>query len=95
MNKLIPMPGFVLVEPIKGETEGAWLMSEVNMEKQQKGVVVSCGEEVTNEWNTQIKCPVKEGDVIYHRSWGHETINIDGRELRVVKFLDVCLKVEN
>lgn len=94
MTKLIPQPGFVLISPITDETAGNFTIIETNMEKQQKGVVVAVGKELVNEWGTRMSTDVKPGDIVFHRGWGHETINIDGKEYRIARFLDICLKVE-
>ena len=92
--KLIPQPGFVLVKPIVDEQAGNFTVQETNLEKQQKGEVIAVGPEMINEWGTLMKTNVKKGDIVYHRSWGHETINMGGEEYRVCRFLDICLVVE-
>ena len=94
MTKLTPMPGFVLISPILDETVGDFTIIETNLEKQQKGVVVAVGSELVNEWGTRMTTDVKPGDIVFHRSWGHESISIDGKEYRVARFLDICLKVQ-
>lgn len=88
------MPGYALVCPVTEEQTGGFIIQEVAIEKQQKGVVMAVGKAVKNEWGTLIETDVVPGDIIYHRAWGHETIQVDGKEYRVVKFLDICLKVE-
>lgn len=88
------MPGFVLVTPVTDESIAQFNVMETNIEKQQKGIVVAVGNSVINEWGVKMETTVVPGDVVFHRSWGHETINIDGKEYRVCRFLDICLKVE-
>ena len=91
---IIPQPGYVVVEPIGEEKIGGFIASQDNLEKQQKSKVVAVGDECINEWGTLIKTNVKVNDIVIHRSWGHESIQLDGHEYRVCRFLDIVAVIK-
>ena len=97
MDNLIsikPMAGSIILEPIK-ETAGV-LEIQSDDEKQVKGKVISIGKAVKNEWGTIIDPPegLEVGDIVLCRHWGHESYVDNGRNFKVIKFLDIMAKIE-
>jgi len=74
-----PIEGYILVEPIKIEDSN--ISFGVKDEgKIGKGKVIAIGGEVTTDFGTTIKCPVKVGDIIFFLTYegGYDSSIIDG-----------------
>ena len=81
----IPVAGYILVEPLE-ETSVSGL-NVVADEFPQLARVVKTGESTFNSYTDRlIKCPVKEGDIILHSSFGFEKVRHEGVEYRIVPF---------
>lgn len=91
-----PIEGYILVKPIKSEDSD--ISFGVKDEgKIGKGKVIAVGDEVTTDFGTTIKCPVKVGDVIFfltYESHYDESI-IDGVTYVWSSFRDVRGICEN
>jgi chaperonin GroES len=94
-NKLIPAPGYVLVEPLEGkkETDSGIVLPESVEEKPLKGKVVGVGEaEITDSGaERKIWKEVKEGVNIIYKKWAGNEYQPSGsdKEMLFVKFEDI------
>ena len=104
---IIPLPNYILVEPIKDEVMegGVYVPQDVN-EKPMKGKVIACGDgikkwieagvEVDSKWtvlDTHV-CPVKKGETVIFKKWADQSIKEKGKEYLLVKFEDLIAKIE-
>lgn len=90
-KKLQPLPGYVLIEPVKVEevSAGGIYLALTGTEKQPVGTVVSVGETWITESGATIKCPVKVGDKVLLKKWGSDDFKLSitsKEEYQIVKF---------
>lgn len=90
-KKLQPLPGYVLVEPVKIEekTAGGIYLALSGTEKQPVGTVISIGDAWVTESGATIKCPVKVGDKVLLKKWGGDEFKLSitsKEEYQIVKF---------
>lgn len=81
-----PLEDKVVIEQFQGEnkTAGGLFIPESSKEKPQKGVVVAVGAGRTLECGLHLPCKLRIGDtVIFQRLAGH-TIQINGKEYRIM-----------
>ncbi len=94
-NKLIPAPGYVLVEPLEGkkETDSGIVLPESAEEKPLKGKVVAVGgAEVTDTGaEREVWKEVKKGVNIIYKKWAGNEYQPTGsdKEMLFVKFEDI------
>ena len=91
-----PLMGYVLVEPSDAETttSSGIILPESAQEKPAQGSVMACGDEMVLENGKTVKCPVKVGDKVVYKKWGGDEIKIEGKELKLVKFVDLMAILE-
>jgi len=99
---IIPMPGYVVIEPSKEEetTMSGLIMPDNAKDRPIKGVVVAAsavlpvmehnvvvmGDNVS--WNSELS-KIKPGVTVLYRKWGGEEIKDKGKGYRIVKYGDV------
>lgn len=100
MTKITPLPGYVLVSPIKEETQsgGIYLPEDIN-DKPSRGKIISISacipfnfrDALLLEETTLTKeyKKLKVGQVILHKKWVNETVKSEGKELLFVRFEDI------
>ena len=81
-----PLPGYILVEPIKEETQqgGIYLTEDIN-DKPCKGKVVVCGDATYSDGKV-IECPVNKNDVVIFKKWTNQEVKFEGKDYLLVKF---------
>jgi len=89
-----PMAGSIILEPI--EEKAGLITVQIEEDKQIKGKILAIGKAVRNEWNTIIEPPenLEVGDIVLCRHWGHESYSENGKNFKVIKFLDIMAKIE-
>lgn len=95
--KIKPLTGYVLIRPSQAQTKtssGIYL-PESAQEKKALGEVVSTGEALSLPGGQYITCPVKVGDRVYYKKWGGDEIDVEGVELKLVKFEDLIATLES
>lgn len=95
-KKLNPMPGLVLVEPAKKQTQtaGGIYLPDNHDEKPQEGTVLVVGaDEVTDAGATR-KSPVKVGDKVVYKKWGGNDVKINDVEYQFLKFEDILAVIK-
>lgn len=90
-KKLKPMPGYILVEPVKVDkkTPSGIYLPDSHDEKPQQGVVLSVGGTWVTESGAKIEPPVKKGDRVVYKKWGGNEVKIGEVEYQFLKFEDI------
>ncbi|MFO0881766.1 MAG: co-chaperone GroES [Gemmataceae bacterium] len=94
--KIRPLEDRVVIEPLEAEekTAGGILLPDTAKEKPQRGKIVAAGPGRTSEDGKKQALAVAVGDeVLYGRYAGNE-IEIDGRELKIMRESDLLAKIE-
>lgn len=94
--KIRPLEDRVVVAPLEAEekTSGGILLPDTAREKPQRGKIVAVGPGKTNEDGKKVAMTVAVGDeVLYGRYAGNE-IEIDGKEVKIMRESDLLAKVE-
>ena len=94
--KVKPLAGYVLIRPTEAATKtvsGIYL-PETAQEKKALGEVLSVGEALSLPGGQYITAPVQVGNKVYYKKWGGDEIDVDGEELKLVKFEDLIAIVE-
>lgn len=89
-SSIQPVPGYLLVEPLKQEktTASGIVLSESHEEKPQSGKVLAVGASVFDDGH-EIKAPCAIGDVVIYREWGGKEYKDGDLNLLILKFEDV------
>lgn len=96
VSELVPMPGYVLVEPAKAEkkTESGIYLPDSHDEKPQQGKVLAVGDDWHTEQGAIIKAPVKKGSTVIYKKWGGNEYKIEDIEYQFLKFEDILAIVK-
>lgn len=94
--KLVPMPGYVLVEPqdAQKQTDSGIYLPDSHDEKPQHGTVLSVGDVWHTEYDAKINSPVKKGDSVIYKKWGGNEVKIGDKEYQFLKFEDILAVVK-
>ena len=93
--KIHPLDDRVVVEPLEAEekTAGGILLPDTAKQKPQRGRVLAVGPGKTNDDGKRTALSVDKGDeVIYGRYSGND-IEVDGREIKIMRESDILAKV--
>lgn len=96
-SSIQPVPGFLLVEPLKQEkavTASGIYLPESHEEKPQSGRVLAVGDEFTTDYGIKKTLPVKVGDVVIYKEWGGKDYKDGETNLLILKFEDVMAVVK-
>ena len=95
MQKLKPMPGYVVVKPAEMErqTASGIILPGNESEKPQYGEVLAVGESVWESGVKEIKAPVKVGAKVIYKKWGGNDVTMDDVEYQILKFDDVLAEL--
>ena len=93
--KVRPLDDRVVVEPLEAEekTTGGILLPDTAKQKPQRGRVLAVGPGKLSDKGTRTAVAVQKGDeVIYGRYSGND-INVEGREIKIMRESDILAKV--
>ena len=93
--KIRPLDDRVVVEPLEAEekTAGGILLPDTAKQKPQRGRVVAVGPGKMTEKGDRTPLSVDKGDeVIYGRYSGND-IEVDGREIKIMRESDILAKL--
>lgn len=95
-HKLTPMPGYVLVEPAKKQTQtvGGIYLPDSHDDKPQAGTVLAVGADWTTEHGATLKSPVKVNDRVVYKKWGGNDVKIGDTEYQFLKFEDILAVIK-
>lgn len=86
-----PLHDRVLVRRIEGEekTKGGLIIPDTAKEKPAEGEVIACGEGARKDSGELIAPSVKVGDRVLFGKWSGTEVNLDGKELLIMKESDI------
>jgi len=89
-TKIHPVPGFILVQPLKKEptTASGILLPDNHSEKPQEGKVIAVGN-TTFVDGREIKSPCAIDDVVIYREWGGKEYKEGETDFLLLKFDDI------
>ncbi len=93
--RIHPLDDRVVVEPVEAEekTAGGILLPDTAKQKPQRGRVVAVGPGKMTEKGDRTPLSVDKGDeVIYGRYSGND-IEVDGREIKIMRESDILAKI--
>jgi len=95
IEKMRPLDGYVLVEPVEAEEMiGGVYVPPTSQEAPQMGVVLSVSGGYRSEQGTYFPCPVEVGQSVYFkRNWDSE-IKVGDKTLQIVKYSDLTVVVD-
>ena len=93
--RIRPLDDRVVVEPLEAEetTKGGILLPDTAKQKPQRGRVLAVGPGKLSDKGDRLALSVQKGDeVIYGRYSGND-IEVEGRELKIMRENDILAKV--
>ncbi|SRR3989339_562191 len=95
-KKLLPMPGYVLVEPAERQTQtaGGIFLPDSSSEKPQAGKVIAVGASLWKSATHEVKSPVKVGDNVVYKKWGGNDVKIMTTEYQFLQFEDILAVIK-
>ena len=92
---LKPLDDRVVVEPMEAEevTAGGIVLPDTAKEKPQRGVVLAVGPGKLMENGERADLSVAVGDEVIFGKYGGTEIEIDGREVKILRESDVLAKI--
>jgi len=93
--KIRPLDDRVVVEPIEAEetTAGGIVLPDTAKEKPQRGIVVAVGPGRLLDNGERGELSVAVGDEVIYGKYGGSDIEIDGREVKILREGDILAKV--
>jgi chaperonin GroES len=93
--KLKPLDDRVVVEPMDAEevTAGGIVLPDTAKEKPQRGTVVATGPGKLLEDGKRGEMSVAAGDEVIYGKYAGSDIEIDGREVKILRESDILAKV--
>ena len=93
--KLNPLDDRVVVEPLSAEetTAGGIVLPDAAQEKPQRGSVVAVGPGRLLESGERAAVGVVGGDEVLFGKFGGADIEVDGREVKILRESDILAKV--
>jgi len=93
--KLKPLDERVVVEPVEAEekTAGGIVLPDTAKEKPQRGKVLAIGPGKLLESGERSPLSVAVGDEVIYGKYSGSDIEVDGREVKIVRESDILAKV--
>jgi chaperonin GroES len=93
--KLKPLDERIVVEPVEAEekTAGGIVLPDTAQEKPQRGTVLAVGPGKLLESGKRAALSVAVGDEVIYGKYAGSDIEIDGREVKILRESDVLAKV--
>lgn len=93
--KLKPLDERIVVEPVEAEekTAGGIVLPDTAKEKPQRGKVLAIGPGKLLEDGKRVALSVTVGDEVIYGKYAGSEIEIDGRDLKILRESDVLAKV--
>lgn len=93
--QLKPLDDRVVVEPLEAEetTAGGIVLPDTAQEKPQRGRVVSVGPGRLLDSGERCAVSVSKGDEVLFGKYGGTEIEIDGKEIKILRESDILAKV--
>jgi chaperonin GroES len=96
MAKLKPLDDRVVVQPLEREekTSGGIFLPETAKEKPQQGKIVATGPGKLLDSGERAEMNVKKGDVVIFAKYSGSDVELDGKELLIMRESDLLAVVE-
>ena len=93
--KIRPLDDRVVVEPLEAEekTAGGILLPDTAKEKPQRGKVLAVGAGKVNDDGKRQPVAVAVGDVVLYGRYAGNDIEIEGKEVKIMRESDILAKV--
>src|SRR5438093_8618059 len=93
--KVRPLDDRVVVEPLEAEekTPGGILLPDTAKQKPQRGRVVAVGPGKLRDDGQRSKLAVVKGDEVIYGRYGGTDIEVEGREIKILREGDILAKV--
>ncbi len=90
-----PLDDRVVVEPLEAEekTAGGILLPDTAKQKPQRGKIIAVGPGKLLESGTRVALSVKAGDEILYGKYSGSEVEVDGKELKILRESDILAKV--
>lgn len=97
MVKIRPMDDRVVVEVLEAEekTAGGILLPDTAQEKPQRGKVTAVGAGRMTDDGQRAPMTIKKGDMVIFGKYSGSDVEIDGRELKIMRENEILLRVDN
>lgn len=92
---LKPLDDRVVVEPTEAEekTAGGILLPDTAKQKPQQGKVVATGPGKLDDSGTRLALAVKVGDVVLYGKYSGSDVEVNGKELKILRESDILAKL--
>lgn len=92
---LRPLDDRVVVEPTEAEdkTTGGIILPDTAKQKPQQGKVIAVGPGKLNDKGERMALSVKVGDVVLYGKYSGSDVQVDGRELKILRENDILAKL--
>jgi len=93
--KLKPLDDRVVVEPLEAEekTPGGIVLPDTAKEKPQRGKVIAVGPGKLLDDGNRAPIPVEVGDEVIFSKYSGTEVEVDGKELKILRESDLLAKV--
>ena len=90
-----PLDDRVVVEPTEAEekTAGGILLPDTAKQKPQQGKVVAAGPGKLNDDGNRIALAVKVGDTVLYGKYSGSDVEVNGKELKILRESDILAKL--
>jgi chaperonin GroES len=93
--KIRPLEDRVVVEPLEAEekTAGGILLPDTAQQKPQRGKIVAVGPGKIRESGERTALSVKAGDEVLYGKYSGNEVELDGKELKILRESDILAKL--
>ena len=93
--KIRPLDDRVVVEPLEAEekTAGGILLPDTAKQRPQRGRVLAVGPGKLNDKGERSQVAVAKGDEVIYGRYSGSDIEVEGRELKIMRESDILAKV--
>src|SRR3954467_1203520 len=90
-----PLDDRVVVEPLEAEekTTGGILLPDTAKQKPQRGRVLATGPGKLSDKGERLSLSVQKGDEVIFGRYSGSDVEVDGRELKIIRESDILAKV--
>jgi len=94
--KIEPLEDRIVVEPLEAEetTKGGIVLPDTAQEKPQQGKIIAVGPGKVLDSGERAKPAVKKGDTVVYAKYGGTEIEVDGKDLMILRESDILAIVE-
>jgi chaperonin GroES len=93
--KIRPLDDRVVVEPLEAEekTSGGILLPDTAKQKPQRGRVLAVGPGKLRDTGERSAVAVAQGDEVLYGRYGGNDVEVDGREVKILRESDILAKI--